>query len=281
MTMLLGFSSNAYSGCDIEEACRRIAGHGYRAVEILCDVPHAYPMTFGDAQVRRLRRLLDDLGLVVSNINANTAFGFWTDAPPEPFFEPSLVSDNPALRQKRLDLTLRSLDIAAGLGARNISITTGKPLGSMSPEACRPVLDECLGRILDYADRLGVDVGIECEPGLLLENSVELAECIARVGSSRLGGNLDIGHAVVSGEEPREVIRRLAGRIWNLHVEDIRGRKHYHLIPGLGDVDFAAVVASLREIGYDRTVTVELYTYGADPDRAAAESMKVLGPLFA
>jgi len=151
----------------------------------------------------------------------------------------------------------------------------------MSPEACRPVLDECLGRILDYADRLGVDVGIECEPGLLLENSVELAECIARVGSSRLGGNLDIGHAVVSGEEPREVIRRLAGRIWNLHVEDIRGRKHYHLIPGLGDVDFAAVVASLREIGYDRTVTVELYTYGADPDRAAAESMKVLGPLFA
>jgi len=26
---------------------------------------------------------------------------------------------------------------------------------------------------------------------------------------------------------------------------------------------------------------VELYTYGADPDRAAAESMKVLGPLFA
>ncbi|MBN2581691.1 MAG: sugar phosphate isomerase/epimerase [Planctomycetes bacterium] len=278
--MLLGFSSNAYTRFDIEEACRRIAGHGYRAVEILCDVPHAYPTTFGDAKVRQLKHLLDDLGLVVSNINANTAFGFWSDAPPEPFFEPSLVSDDPRLRDKRLDLTLRCLDIAAGLGARNISITTGKPLGSMSPEACRPVLDDYLGRILERAEQLGVDVGIECEPGLLLENSVELAECIARIASPRLGANLDIGHAVVSGEDPREVVRRLAGRIWNLHVEDIRGGKHYHLIPGQGDINFAAVVAALNEVGYDRTVTVELYTYAADPDRAASETMKVLGPLF-
>lgn len=280
MSVRLAFSTNAYTGFSLAGACRRIAGHGYGAVEILCDVPHAYPARFSDADLRELRRLLDDLGLRVSNINANTACGHWSDAPPEPFFEPSLVSEQVELREVRLRLTMRALEIAAALEARNISITTGKPLGGMSPEKCEPVLEEQLGHILARADELDVEVGIECEPGLLIERSEELLSWIERMGSPRLGANLDIGHAVVSGEEPAETIQRLAGRIWNLHIEDIRDAKHYHLIPGQGDIDFPAVAAALDRIGYDRWATVELYTCSGDPDRAASESLAALGPVF-
>lgn len=281
MAIRLGFSTNAFTKFDLHEACRRIAGHGYTAVEILADAPHMWPATTSDRDADALRRLLDDLGLTISNINANTMFGHWTDAPPEPFFEPSLVSDVPELREIRVRTLLRTLDIAARLGARCISITTGKPLGSMSPEACEPVLEEHLGRVLSRADELGVDVGIECEPGLLLEWTDELVAWIGRMGSPRLGANLDLGHARVIGEEPAESIRKLAGRIWNLHIEDIRGRKHYHRIPGEGDMDFPRIAAALREISYDRCVTVELYTYATAPDRAAAESYRALSPLFA
>ena len=32
------------------------------------------------------------------------------------------------------------------------------------------------------------------------------------------------------GESIPDVVRMLENRIWNLHVEDIPGRKHYHMI---------------------------------------------------
>lgn len=280
MTIALAFSTNAFTRFTLDEALRRIAGHGYRGVEVLADAPHAVPERTSDAEAERLRGLLGELALTVANINDNTMFHHWTDAPPEPFFEPALVSEDPELRAVRLANILRTLEIAPRLGARNISITTGKPLGGMSPEACEPVLRDGLMRVLDRAEAVGVDVGIECEPGLLVETSDELLALIDRVGSARLGANLDIGHALVSGEDPAEAVRRLRGRIWNLHVEDIRDRKHYHRIPGEGDVDFAALAAALRETGYDRWATLELYTCAADPNRAASESLRILKPFF-
>ena len=72
----------------------------------------------------------------------------------------------------------------------------------------------------------------------------------------------------------------LAGRIWNLHVEDLPGRKHYHMIPGQGTFDWATLRSALREIRYDRFLTVELYTHTAEPQVAAEKSCQFLGALF-
>ena len=41
--MELAFSTNAYLNFSFAEAVRRIAGIGYRGVEIMADVPHAWP----------------------------------------------------------------------------------------------------------------------------------------------------------------------------------------------------------------------------------------------
>ena len=41
--MKLSFSSNAYMHYSIEETIRRIAARGYRGIEVLADVPHAWP----------------------------------------------------------------------------------------------------------------------------------------------------------------------------------------------------------------------------------------------
>ena len=72
----------------------------------------------------------------------------------------------------------------------------------------------------------------------------------------------------------------LAGRIWNLHVEDIPGRKHYHMIPGEGTLDWPALRAALEAIHYDRFLTVELYTHTADPQAAAEKSFAFLNARF-
>ena len=171
----------------------------------------------------------------MSNVNVNCSFGYWKDAPPEPYFEPSLISPNRRHREDRIELIGKSMQIAKILGARNISITSGRMLGSMSPARRRRSLSGRWGGCWRWRTKMGIDVGIECEPGLFVEYVAELREWIDRLGHRRLGANLDIGHCQVMGESIPAAIELLGDRIWNLHVEDIPGRKHYHLIPGGGN----------------------------------------------
>ncbi len=274
--MKLAFSTNAYTRFDLPTALDDIAAAGYEGVEILADKPHAWPDDMTPAGADAIRARLDRLGLGISNINANCSFGYWRHAPAEPYFEPSLISPDPVHRRDRIALILKTLDFAKAIGAANISITSGRLLGGMPPDKAAAQFARSIRPILDAAERLGIDVGIECEPGLYVEYIEELAGWIDRLGSTRLGANLDIGHSVVIGESIAAVVGRMAGRIWNLHVEDLPGRKHYHMVPGDGDLDWTTLGRALREIHYDRFVTVELYTQTADPQSAARRSMAFL-----
>jgi sugar phosphate isomerase/epimerase len=278
--MKLAFSTNAYTHFALEEAIRGIKRAGFDGVEILADVPHAYPEAIDDALIAKVRKTLDETGLAVSNINCNCSFGYWKDAPPEPYFEPSLISPNPRHRADRTRMILKTLDFAKQIGATNISITSGRCLGGMPPDKAAIQFAESIKPVLDRAEALDVHVGIECEPGLFLEYVAELNEWIDRLKSPCFGANLDIGHSQVIGESITDVVRLLRGRIWNMHVEDIPGRKHYHMIPGEATLDWKSFAAAVNETNYDRFLTVELYTHTERPQLAADKSAAFLQRLF-
>jgi fructoselysine 3-epimerase len=279
--MKLAFSTNAFTRFPLGEAIKAIADAGYAGVEILADVPHAYPEQIDTALTSAVAKAVEASGLQVSNVNCNCSFGYWKDAPPEPYFEPSLISPTKQHRSDRARMITKTLDFARDIGARNISITSGRCLGSMTPEKAVKQFAEEIRPILDHADSVGVDLGIECEPGLLIEWVAELREWIERLNHPRFGSNLDIGHSQVMGESIISVVRELGSRrIWNLHIEDIPGRKHYHMIPGEGTLDWISLRDVLWAIKYERFATVELYTHTADPHTAARKSFEYLSKVF-
>jgi len=278
--MKLAFSTNAYTRFTLLEALRGIKRAGFSGVEILADIPHAYPDAITADRISAVQRELQTLELAVSNVNANCSFGYWKDAPPEAYFEPSLISPNPIHRADRTRLIYKALDFARAIGAPNVSITSGRLLGGMPPDRAAKQFAESVKPILDYADTAGVNIGIECEPGLYLEYAAELREWIDQLNHPRFGANLDIGHSQVIGESIPEVVTSLGDRIWNLHVEDIPGRKHYHLIPGEGSLDWFALREALKAINYSRFLTVELYTHTDDPQAAAEKSFAFLSSVF-
>ncbi len=274
--MKLAFSTNAYTRFPLIDALHGIKAAGFDGVEILADEPHAYPPRITPELTASVVKALSRTGLAVSNVNCNCSFGYWKDAPPEPYFEPSLISPNPAYRADRASMIVRTLEFARHIGASNISITSGRLLGGMPPKKAAKQFAESIKPILDRADALGINIGIECEPGLFLEYIAELREWIDRLNHPHFGANLDIGHSVVIGESIAEVVTMLKGRIWNLHVEDLPGRKHYHMIPGEGTFDWDTLKGVLNEIQYDRFLTVELYTHTEDPQDAAEKSHEFL-----
>src|SRR5688500_8140751 len=236
--MKLAFSTNAFTRFPLTDAIAAIKEAGYDGVEILADPPHAYPDSIDAALTANVLRMLEKTGLAVSSVNANCSFGYWKDAPPEPYFEPSLISPNPKHRADRARLIGKTIDFAREIGARNISITSGRCLAGMPPDKAGVQFEESIKPILDHAERASIDIGIECEPGLFIEWAEELRDWIDRIGSKRLGANLDIGHSEVLGESIPKVIGLLEGRFWNLHVEDIPEGKNYNMIPGEGSIDW-------------------------------------------
>ncbi len=278
--MKLAFSTNAFTRMPLRRAIAEIAAAGYAGVEILADKPHWYPDHFSAVEASGILRQLEKHHLCISNINANCAFGFWKDAPPEPFFEPSLISPQRSLRLARKKMILNTLKFAHALGADNISITSGKALPTVPPDRAMALLMEGLKPILEVAEKLNVRIGMECEPMLFIEWATELKQLIDQMGSAMLGANLDIGHSVVLGENISTTLKLLRGRIWNCHIEDIAGRKHYHLIPGEGTLNWRALHGMLLAINYDRFLTVELYTHPDRPVQAARKSIHFLHRFF-
>lgn len=277
----LAFSTNAYTNYSLPEAIERIAEHDYAGVELLGDAPHAYFPEFDDEDRKRVLAALDDTEMGVSNVNANTAMGYYDDAPPSAFFEPSVITAATDEREWRIAYTKRAIDLAEAVDSPSVCLATGRPLPGNPPERAHEFLRDSLDEILDYAEQAGVDIGIEFEPELLIECTDEVLELLAEVGRNSLGVNLDVGHAAVYGEDLTETIHRSADHLTGVHVEDIVGGrrgKHYHRVPGEGNLDFRAVFDALDDIGYGGFATLELYTYPDRPDEAASRAYEALSP---
>lgn len=279
----LAFSTNAYTRTDLPDAVRRISNHGYDGVELLADTPHAFFPEFDDSDQKALEEALNETGIKVSNINANTTTGYYDDAPPSAFFDPTIITADDEERAWRVEYTKDAIDLASAVDAPSVCIATGRPLPGNPPEQARDYLLDSLAEITSYAESAGISVGIEYEPELLIENTDEVLALIEEVDTDALGVNLDVGHAAVYGEDPAETIRQCAGHITGVHLEDIVGGqrgKHYHRIPGEGDLDFEAMFAALDDIDYDGFATLELYTYPDNPDQAATAAYDALEQYF-
>lgn len=278
--MRLAYSTNGFTEVDLPTAIRQIARAGFGAVELLADAPHWIPDVSSAEELGALRRALVETGLSISNINANTANCLWPAPLPEPVFEPSMSNSDAAVRRRRIDYTLSCLELASAIGAPSVSVASGRSEAHIEPERAMAFFAESLSEVCARAEDLGVRVGVEYEPALLVERADEVSALIEVVGSPALGVNLDIGHAICAFEDPVESIQMLAGRIWNVHVEDIKGHKHHHLVPGEGDIDFARVFRALCGVGYAGPLTVELYTCTRWADQAARRAREHLAPIL-
>jgi len=64
--MQLAFSTNAYLKFSFPEAVKRLARIGYEGVEVMADVPHAWPACLLDEQKQAIRDSLAENHLAIS-----------------------------------------------------------------------------------------------------------------------------------------------------------------------------------------------------------------------
>lgn len=266
--MQLAFSTNAYLHHSFADAVARLAKIGYRGVEIMADVPHAWPAYLLPEQKQAIRDALARNKLAISNVNAFMMHA--VNDSRQKYWHPSWIEPDPHYRQIRINHTKRALTLAKELGAKCITTEPGGPVEGRAWGECLKLFVEMLKPVVEHAEKEQVLLLVEPEPDLLIETADQYLEFASRIQSPYLGLNFDIGHSYCVKDDPARTVRRLAKLIRHVHLEDIAAtRVHHHLIPGEGAIDFGATLAALKEGGYDGWVTIELYTCHENPDHAA------------
>jgi sugar phosphate isomerase/epimerase len=82
--------------------------------------------------------------------------------------------------------------------------------------------------------------------------------------------HLDIGHAFIENgmRGVGDYVNTFGDRLAHIHIHDNHGKRDEHLPLGVGKIDFRKTIRLLKEINYDKTITFEVFTSGADAVRS-------------
>jgi sugar phosphate isomerase/epimerase len=271
--MLFGYNTNGFAHHRLEDALTLLAELGYESVAITLDC-HALnpyePNLLGRAV--QVRGLLERLRL---RSVVETGARFLLDIRRK--HQPTLLSGPAHGREARLDFLMRAVGVAAELGSDAVSFWSGTPDdGAPDEELMRRLVEGCL-RLGDAAAGRGVRLAFEPEPGMFIDTMARFDELRRRVDHPAFGLTIDVGHLHCMGEVPiADQLRRWRGRLWNVHIEDMRRGVHEHLMFGEGEIDFAPVLTALDEIGYEGGVHVELSRHSHNAVETARKALAFL-----
>lgn len=280
--MKFAFSSNAFRKYSLEETISWLAGTGYKAIEIMADVPHAWPLDLKSGDRKQIVNSLKKYNMEISNINAFMMCAI------QDFHHPSWIETDKDYRQKRIQHTIDCIYLAEELGAKTISTEPGGPVSQADDADARAniwngamkLFIEGIEEVIPHARKTGVKLLIEPEPDLLIQRSDEFDEFmkfIQEIDRDIVGMNFDVGHFFCVGEDPVETLNRMYLYTEHFHLEDIAStREHRHLVPGEGAIDLHRFLDAVKAKEYQGYITVELYPYQDNPVQIAEQSLKYL-----
>ena len=142
--------------------------------------------------------------------------------------------------------------------------TVGKIMPGARPEEEWEWAVASMQECYEFAQAAGVKLGIE--PINRFEtyfvNRGDQARALAEATGPDCGVCLDIFHMNIEEQDPHATIRRAGDRLVGFHVAE-----NNRMAPGMGSIDWSALVNTLKEVGFTGPLSVE---FAAPVDRTPA-----------
>lgn len=249
----------------LAEACNE-ATAGIIGIEqsIGLDKPRPDGLHLGSttADIEKLRVKALNAGILIPSVSTMQLFHY------------PLSSPIPTVREQALRIARKMLEVTALLGGDLILVNPGMVTADVPYQEVWDRSHESLTTLLPYATELGVTIGIENVWNKFLLSPLEFRDYIDSFNSPHIGAYFDVANVLRYGF-PDHWIETLGSRVKRVHfkdyrldVDDIRG--FVQLLHG--DVPWTRVVKSLKRIGYDGWVIVEVTPYREHPLQSLADS---------
>ena len=248
--MKLGVNLWTVYGWEIGEAAnadvlRELADMGSAAVELVVDEQ----ANSAEALLNRydeLHDLQETLGIAIPSIA--TAL----------FWRYNLASQDPAVRQRGVEVIRAGCDVAAKYGAGVFLVVAGQQEARTEYARTYDTAVTTLRQAARYAADQGVVLGVEnvgtnflCSPG-------EYARFLADVDHPSVQAYLDFGNGMGVGQGyPENWITALRGRIAAVHAKDYDRVLDVHVCCGEGDLPWEDAMEALRDVGFDDYLMIE------------------------
>jgi inosose dehydratase len=242
------------AGGSMEQAIRDIGAAGYAGIEMF----DGNLVDYAD-RPEELNSLLREAGVELVSVYTGANF-LYADALPDEMHRIRVAAE--------LAARFRAQTLAVGGGARRASGTTDGDYAALA---------QSLDAVADLAESFGLAASFHPHLGTIVEGPDEVNTVLTR---SRIGFCPDTAHLAAGGGDPAELIRRHAGRVDHVHLKDLHYDTTTFLPLGKGELDLPAVLAAIREAGYDDWLIVELDYYDGDPREAAESSRSYLDTLL-
>ena len=262
--MKFAICNELYEGWEFDAVCRSVAEIGYTGLEVAPFTLAPLITEVTTEQRRVYRQQAEDAGLKIVGLH-------WLLAKTTGFH---LNSPDPDIRRQTARYLIELVHCCADLG--------GELMVFGSPDARRVVEGVTMADAFEYAaDTLRTITNALAERSVtlcieplapndtdFLQTADQAVRLMRMVNHPNVVLHLDV-KAMSSESTPiPEVIRRHADHVGHFHANDenLRG-------PGMGDTDFGPIFEALREIDYDKWVSVEVFDFKPDPETIARDSL--------
>ena len=236
-----------FPGRSVLKEIHRIAEDRFDFVDLTLEPPAAWL-----PKGKEVGSLLSDLGL--SGVG-HTAYYL------------PLASSFPELRRAARDLFVRALDVFAdaGIGLVNVHPDTRVPLHP--PDQIRHLNGEAIAALVQEGSSRGIEIMVE-NLDRSFSTVAELRPVMDAAPEARF--HLDVAHANLRlgpGEpnRSRSLLEAFGDRLAHVHISDNRGgTEDLHLPLGAGSIDWRQAVRELKRVGWDGTVTLEVFSRARD-----------------
>ncbi len=244
-----------YGNWNIEEKFLLAKEAGFTGFEIDLSEDGPVNMTSTPEELNTFRALAEKHGLELSGL---MSFLYWGA---------NAASADPAVREKAAKILNRQLEAAKMLGIDTILAVPGAVGVDFIPGAETVRYDLAYERAtafikaaLPAAEKAGVTIGVENVWNKFLLSPLEMRGFVDQFNSPHVGVYFDVANTLAFGY-PEHWIEILGSRIKRVHFKDYR--RNVATADGFcdllsGDVDWPAVMAALRKVGYNGWITAEM-----------------------
>ena len=172
------------------------------------------------------------------------------------------------LTEKNFEIIVKSIEAAATLGAEHIIIHAINVPANVNFEEYNLKFYLNLQK---YSEEFGIKIAVEnlftynkkCEACFgILHTPQILMSFLKKLGFKNFVACLDIGHCAITGTEPETFIENMDNKILKgLHVHDNDYKFDRHTLPFCGNINWSAVIRSLKKIDYRQDLTFEIFGF--------------------
>jgi sugar phosphate isomerase/epimerase len=265
--MRFGICNEIFDGWSLDDTFSFCAKTGYDAVEIAPFTIAPYVTEISPAKRREIRELAAKHGIAVSGLH-------WVLVKAEGMH---LTHFDPAVRAKTAQYLVDLVDCCADVGGNRIIVGSPKQRNIEPPvtfeQGWKWATDCFRDAVRRGEDR---DVVICFEPLApsetnFVNTAAQAIEFVQQLESPAIKIILDVKAMSSEAKPIPQIIRESHPHFAYFHANDANLKG-----PGFGETDFKPIGKALREVGYDGTVSVEVFNFAEGPEVIATKSLEHL-----